>query len=151
MVVYLDDILIISSDWKSHVKHLRTILSRVRAHHLYAKFEKCLYGVQKIAFLGYAISPSAIWMDSDKAKAITDWVQPANLKALQFFLGFANFYRKFIKNFSGVAKSLTDQTKKRAWVDSCSQEAVKAFTLLKRAFSTALVFGPAGFRLPVPH
>ncbi|XP_066428528.1 uncharacterized protein [Eleutherodactylus coqui] len=139
MVAYLDDILIFSPDWESHVGHLRTVLFRLQDHQLYAKLEKCLLGVQKIAFLRYVISPSAIRMDSDKVKAITDWVQPTNLTALECFLGFANFYRNFIRNFSVVAKPLTDLTKKRARVDSWSREAVEAFVLLQRAFSTAPV------------
>ncbi|CAJ0929680.1 unnamed protein product [Ranitomeya imitator] len=87
LIVYLDDILIFSDDWESHVK-------------------------QKVSFLGFIFTPSTIEMDPVKVQAIQDWIQPTSLKSLQKFLGFANFYRRFICNFSSIAKPLTDLTKK---------------------------------------
>ncbi|CAJ0967564.1 unnamed protein product [Ranitomeya imitator] len=111
-IVYLDDILVFSDDWESHVKPVRIVFQVLRANSLFVKGSKCLFGVQKVSFLGFIFSPSTIEMDPVKVQAIYDWTQPTSLKSLQKFLGFANFYRCFINNFSSIAKPLTDLTKK---------------------------------------
>ncbi|CAJ0922866.1 unnamed protein product [Ranitomeya imitator] len=112
LIVYLDDILIFSDDWESHVKQVRMVFQVLRANSLFVKGSKCLFGVQKVSFLGFIFTPSTIEMDPVKVQAIQDWIQPTSLKSLQKFLGFANFYRRFICNFSSIAKPLTDLTKK---------------------------------------
>ncbi|CAN2390657.1 Retroviral aspartyl protease, partial [Pristimantis euphronides] len=119
--------------------HLRTVLLKLRHNALFAKLEKCTFGVQSTSFLGHIIMPHSIVMDPVKVKAITDWVQPTTLKALQRFLGFANYYRRFIRNFSVIAKPLTDLTWKGASLSSWGKEATKAFLLLKESFITAPV------------
>ncbi|CAJ0968301.1 unnamed protein product [Ranitomeya imitator] len=108
LIVYLDDILIFSDDWESHVKQ----------------------------------------MDPVKVQAIHNWTQPTSLKSLQKFLGFANFYRRFICNFSSIAKPLTDLTKKGADVVNWSSAAVEAFQELKRRFSSAPVLCQPDVSLP---
>ncbi|CAJ0945894.1 unnamed protein product, partial [Ranitomeya imitator] len=87
-------------------------------------------------------------MDPVKVQAIYDWTQPTSVKSLQKFLGFANFYRRFISNFSSVAKPLTDLTKKGADVVNCSSAAVEAFQELKRRFSSAPVLCQPDVSLP---
>ncbi|CAJ0965440.1 unnamed protein product [Ranitomeya imitator] len=139
IIVYLDDVLFFSDDWESHVQHVRKVFQVLRANSLFVKGSKCLFGVQKISFLGYIFSPSTIEMDPVKVQAICDWTQPKSLKSLQKFLGFANFYRRFITNFSSVVKPLTDLTKKGADVTDWSPAAVEAFQELKRRFSSAPV------------
>ncbi|CAJ0964647.1 unnamed protein product [Ranitomeya imitator] len=87
-------------------------------------------------------------MDPVKVQAIYDWTQPTSLKSLQKFLGFANFYRRFINNFSSIAKPLTDLTKKGADVIKWSSAAVEAFQELKRRFSSAPVLCQPDVSLP---
>ncbi|CAJ0965735.1 unnamed protein product [Ranitomeya imitator] len=127
LTVYLDDILVFSDDWESHVKQVRMVFQVLRANSLFVKGSKCLFGVQKVSFLGFIFSPSTIEMDPVKVQAIHDWTQPTSLKSLQKFLGFANFYRRFVCNFSSIAKPLTDLTKKGADVVNWSSAAVEVF------------------------
>ncbi|CAJ0937582.1 unnamed protein product [Ranitomeya imitator] len=87
-------------------------------------------------------------MDPVKVQAIHDWIQPTSVKSLQKFLGFANFYRRFIANFSSVVKPLTDLTKKGADVTNWSSEAVEAFQELKRRFTSAPVLRQLDVSLP---
>ncbi|CAJ0958401.1 unnamed protein product [Ranitomeya imitator] len=87
-------------------------------------------------------------MDPVKVQAIHDWIQPTSVKSLQKFLGFANFYRRFIANFSSVVKPLTDLTKKGADVTNWSSEAVEAFQELKRRFTSAPVLRQPDVSLP---
>ncbi|CAJ0929294.1 unnamed protein product [Ranitomeya imitator] len=148
LIVYLDDILVFSDDWESHVKQVRMVFQVLRANSLFVKGSKCLFGVQKVSFLGFIFSPSTIEMDPVKVQAIYDWTQPTSLKSLQKFLGFANFYRRFINNFSSIAKPLTDLTKKGADVVNWSSAAVEAFQELKRRFSSAPVLCQPDVSLP---
>ncbi|CAJ0950513.1 unnamed protein product [Ranitomeya imitator] len=148
LIVYLDDILVFSDDWESHVKQVRMVFQVLRANSLFVKGSKCLFGVQKVSFLGFIFSPSTIEMDPVKVQAIYDWTQPTSLKSLQKFLGFANFYRRFICNFSSFAKPLTDLTKKGADVVNWSSAAVEAFQELKCRFSSAPVLCQPDVSLP---
>ncbi|CAJ0951668.1 unnamed protein product [Ranitomeya imitator] len=148
MIVYLDDILVFSDDWESHVKQVRMVFQVLCANSLFVKVSKCLFGVQKVSFLGFIFSPSTIEMDPVKVQAIYDWTQPTSVKSLQKFLGFANFYRRFITNFSSVAKPLTDLTKKGADVVNWSSAAVEAFQELKRRFASAPVLCQPDVSLP---
>ncbi|CAJ0962726.1 unnamed protein product [Ranitomeya imitator] len=148
LIVYLDDILIFSDDWESHVKQVRMVFQVLRANSLFVKGSKCLFGVQKVSFLGFIFSPSTIEMDPVKVQAIQDWTQPTSLKSLQKFLGFANFYRRFICNFSSIARPLTDLTKKGADLVNWSSAAVEAFQELKRRFCCAPVLCQPDVSLP---
>ncbi len=108
--VYLDDILIFSSSLQEHVQHVRRVLQRLLENGLFVKAEKCAFHAQWVPFLGFIVSPEAVRMDPDKVKAVVSWPTPDSRKALQRFLGFANFYRRFIRNFSQLAAPLTALT-----------------------------------------
>lgn len=98
--VYLNDILLIfSKDINSHKMHVRSVLLRLLQNNLFVKAEKGVSSCPHL-FLGFVISPNQITMDSNKVAAVLDWPSPKDRKQLQRFLGFANFYRKFIKNYS---------------------------------------------------
>ena len=145
VVVYLDDILIYSDDPASHSAHVLEVLRRLRANNLYAKLEKCEFSIATTEFLGFVISPDGLRMDDAKIQVIRDWPVPRKVKDIQSFLGFANFYRRFIAKFSEITVPLTRLTRKDApwiWSPACD----KAFNLLKLAFSTAPIlhhFDPA--------
>ncbi len=134
--VYLDDILIFSSSLQEHVQHVRRVLQRLLENGLFVKAEKCDFHAQSVSFLGYIISSEGMRMDPDKVKAVMDWPSPDSRKALQRFLGFTNFYRQFIRNFSQLAAPLTALTSPRTtfrWSDT----AETVFANLKSRFSSA--------------
>jgi RNase H-like domain found in reverse transcriptase/Reverse transcriptase (RNA-dependent DNA polymerase)/Integrase zinc binding domain/Chromo (CHRromatin Organisation MOdifier) domain/Retroviral aspartyl protease len=138
MVVYLDDILIFSEDQESHDHHVQLVLTTLRQHQLFAKLEKCSFDTSYVEFLGYCISSEGVSMDSSKIKTVVDWASPSSVKEVQRFLGFANFYRRFIKNYSAVVSPLTNLTKKNikfVWTPTCET----AFSQLKKAFTSAPV------------
>ena len=112
VVIYLDDILIFSSNLNEHTHHVRLVLTKLREYGLYAKSEKCEFDRTSIEFLGYMISPIETTMDEHKEAAITDWPLPTQFKEVQPFLGFANFNRRFIDKFSSLVQALVQLTQK---------------------------------------
>ncbi|KAK3544440.1 hypothetical protein QTP86_012423 [Hemibagrus guttatus] len=96
VIVYIDEILVYSTSLEEHVRHVRAILSRLQQNHLYVKTEKCEFHRTTITFLGYVISWQGVEMDLTKVHAVTEWPNPTTVKELQRFLGFANFYQRFI-------------------------------------------------------
>ena len=136
VVIYLDDILIYSDNPAEHDNHVREVLRRLRLNNLYAKVEKCEFGVETTNFLGFIVSPNGLQMDESKVQTIRDWPTPRKVKEVQSFLGFANFYRRFIANYSDMTVPLTRLTRKNApwsWTPACEE----AFGLLKGSFSSA--------------
>ncbi|KAK3571632.1 hypothetical protein QTP86_015370 [Hemibagrus guttatus] len=103
VIAYIDDILVYSTSMEGHVRHVREVLSRLQQHHLYVKLEKCKFYRTTVTFLGYVISRQGVEMDAVKVQAVTEWSSPTTVRELQRFLGFANFYRWFIRNYSSVA------------------------------------------------
>ncbi|XP_063800280.1 uncharacterized protein LOC134968698, partial [Pseudophryne corroboree] len=148
VVVYLDDILIFSKNLVEHRTQVKEVLHRLRENHLYAKLSKCTFEVTSIPFLGYIISGTELRMDPEKLSAIRDWTQPLSLKAIQRFLGFANYYRKFIKGFSTIVAPMTALTRKGSNPSLWPPEAIVAFSHLKLAFMTAPVLQQPNFDEP---
>lgn len=137
VLVYIDDILLYSSNEAEHRQHISEVLQKLREHQRYLKVEKCAFHQTTIQFLGYVISPSGIQMDERKVDAITNWPVPATIKELQRFLGFANFYRRFILNYSSVVAPLTDLLKGKPKSLSWTPQASNALKKLQNAFATA--------------
>lgn len=112
--------MIYSANPKDHEKHVKEVLRRLQEHHLYLKISKCFFSVDTVPYLGMVISPKGISMEEQKIKAIEEWPRPKTVKEVQSFLGFANFYRRFIPDYSSVARPLHDLThkdKKWSWED----------------------------------
>nr|XP_055073125.1 uncharacterized protein LOC129453092 [Misgurnus anguillicaudatus] len=105
--VYLDDILIFSPSMQEHTQHVRRVLRRLLENQLYVKAEKCEFHQKSVSFLGFVIAAGEIRPDPAKVKAVTQWPVPVSRKELLRFLGFTNFYWRFIRNYSQVAQPLT--------------------------------------------
>jgi hypothetical protein len=138
VVIYMDDILIFTKDRTTHKKLVQLVLQRLQDNNLFLKPEKCSFYQTRIEYLGLVISHNSIEMDEGKLSAIKDWPIPRRLKDVQSFLGFGNFYQRFIARFSEIAQPLYALTKKGTtwnWDNACQQ----AFDKLKQAFITAPV------------
>ena len=138
VIVYLDDILVYSRTKEEHLGHLRKVLGLLRANKLYAKQEKCEFLKTEITYLGHVIGPLGISMDPEKIKAIRDWPPPKNVKELQSFLGLANYYRKFMKDFAKTTTPLNNLLKKD-FKYSWSNTENDAFLKLKETLTSAPV------------
>ncbi|CDO69493.1 hypothetical protein BN946_scf184662.g13 [Trametes cinnabarina] len=138
VVVYLDDILIYSDTPEKHREHVKEVLRRPRKNKLYAQADKCKFHTTSIEYLGYILSPDGLTMSESKVKAILDWPEPWKVRDIQAFLGFANFYQRFIPNYSEIVLPLTRLTRKSVpW--NFSEECRTVFNTFKRAFTTAPV------------
>ena len=138
VIVFLDDILIYSKNLKEHEEHLKLVLKQLRKHQLYAKVSKCEFFKRQLEYLGHEVSSEGIKVSPAKIEAIKSWPIPRTVRQVRSFVGLANFYRKFIKGFSEIAKPLTELTKKDVpfnWKDE-QNEAMKR---LKRALCTTPV------------
>ncbi|KAL0174051.1 hypothetical protein M9458_030019 [Cirrhinus mrigala] len=139
VIVYIDDILVYSNTYAEHIAHVRAVLQRLISHQLYAKEEECEFHLDKISFLGYVISPEGVSMDEQKVNAVLNWPRPKTLKELQRFLGFSNFYRRFIRHFSTVAAPLAAMVKRGTSRLTWSEPALQAFNDLRQRFTSAPV------------
>jgi transposase InsO family protein len=136
IIIYLDDLLVFSDNEFDHIQHVSTTLQRLRDNHLFAKLEKCEFHTTTTEFLGHIISPTGISMCPQKVQTIQQWPRPTNVKQLQSFLGFSNYYRKFISNYSGLAAPLTALLRKDVpFVFAVPQQ--QAFESLLKSFTTA--------------
>ncbi|KAK9416117.1 putative Reverse transcriptase [Seiridium unicorne] len=136
---YLDDILIYSGSKKEHRRHVTDVVQRLMNAGLTMDIHKCEFEVTETKYLGLIISTSGIKMDPGKVSAITEWESPTTLKDLQRFIGFANYYRRFIKGFSSIARPLTILMSQSKWPGTLTSDAESAFQRLKNAFMTAPV------------
>jgi hypothetical protein len=136
VTVYLDDILIYSDDPDQHQSHVREVLRRLRQHGLYCRPDKCHFSTDTVEYLGFILSKDGLTMDPSKIRTILDWPEPKKVKDVQSFLGFANFYRRFISDYSKIVVPLTRMTRKGVpW--SFTDAARDAFNTLKSAFTSA--------------
>jgi hypothetical protein len=138
---YLDDILIYSRTRAEHTRHVQQVLQRLRVAGLYAKISKCEFYVPETKFLGLIVGGEGIRMDPDKVKAVVDWETPSCLTDVQAFIGFGNFYRRFIRSFSSIIRPLVNLTRKGVpfqWSAACQE----AFETLKAAFVNAPILKP---------
>ena len=139
LIIYMDDMLIHSKDNPTlHRECTKRVLQRLREQRLALKLSKCSFDANEVEYLGLLVSAGAIKMDPTKLLAIKNWNPPRDVKAVRSFIGFCNFYRKFIPGFSDLAKPLLSLTHKNAqWQWSVDHEI--AFAKIKEAFLKQLV------------
>src|SRR3954464_5277001 len=131
VLLYLDNILVYSKSEDEHEEHLRLVQQKLREKQFYAKFSKYEFWLDKVNFLGHVISAEGIAVDPDRVHAIQEWNPPKNVKQLRSFLGLASYCRRFVENFSKIAKPMTEllcKGKRYTWSLACQE----AFDELKR-------------------
>src|SRR5204862_694277 len=107
---YLDDILIYSDNELEHEEHVKKVLERLRSAGLQVDIKKCEFSVKRTKYLGFIVGTQGIEVDSEKVAVIHDWKQPRTVKGIQSFLGFCNFYRRFIRDYGRIARPLVRLT-----------------------------------------
>jgi len=112
VMVYIDDILIFTRTEEGHDKIVQEVLCRLRANDLFLKPEKCFFKQREIEFLSLIIGSNGVEIDPSKVEEITNWPMPTEVKEVQSFLGLANFYRWFVKDFSKIVALLHKLTRK---------------------------------------
>ncbi|MBW0498747.1 hypothetical protein O181_038462 [Austropuccinia psidii MF-1] len=136
-----------SKSEEEHVTHVSTVPSRLRANNLFAKASKCLFHFSSVKYLGYVVSSEGLKMDQEKVQKILNLPPSRNLKALQLFLGFSNFYHHFIKNYSKKISSLTNFLNQASCLP-LNDEALSQFHKLKEAFTTAPILSQSTLFYP---
>ena len=106
VVVFIDDILVYSRNTKEHAEHLRLIFERLRKYQLFAKASKCTLHVNEVEFLGQWITLEGAAPIEEKLHAVHDWEPPSSVKDVRSFLGFANYYCRFVPGYTGIASPL---------------------------------------------
>ncbi|GJV41483.1 putative reverse transcriptase domain-containing protein [Tanacetum coccineum] len=150
VIVFIDDILVYSKSEEEHEQHLRIVLEILRQKKLYAKFLKCEFWLQQVAFLGHIVSADGIIMDPSKVEAITKWPELLQVDGGKSFLGLAGYYRRFVEGFSRLALPLTQLMRKGekfVWTD----ERQESFEELKQRLVSAPILtlpsGSGGFQI----
>ena len=111
----MDDFVIPAKTKKELEERTIQFLKIAEEHNLYFKRSKCDFNMEEILILGVVIGQGQVQMENDKVKAIKEWSTPTKVKEVESFLGFVNFYRRFIKNFSHTAKPLNKLKGKKEW------------------------------------
>ncbi|CAN4123632.1 unnamed protein product [Withania somnifera] len=136
VIVFIDDILIYSRNESDHEHHLRLVLRTLREHRLYAKFSKCEFWLESVAFLGHVVSKDGIRVDPAKIQAVCDWPRPTTVIEIRSFVGLVGYYQRFVEGFSSIAAPLTRLTPKDVafqWSKECEASFAKIKDLLTSA------------------
>ena len=146
-LLYIDDLICHSMNFEDHLGHLRKIFEILRVANLKLKLTKCNFAQPSVKFLGHIVSKEGIKPDPNNIKVVRDFKTPTKVHDVQSWLGLANYYRKFVKNFSEIAKPLTNLLKKGTpfiWDEKCD----KAFTEMKQRLIEPPLLGYPSFDHP---
>ena len=135
MVTFIDDILVATDIEEGHDELVEEVLKRLEKNNLFVKLEKCKWKVKEVEFLGVVIGPKEVEMQKEKVEGVLNWLAPRNVKKVQKFLGLANYYRRFIKDFARIAALLhvlVRKEQRQKW----KKEQKEAFKRLKVVFTT---------------
>jgi len=151
MVVYIDDILIYSKTFEEHMEHLRIVFDILRKANLMMKLKKCKFLEQNIEFLGHIVGKDGIKVDPAKIEKVKDLKIPTTVREVRSILGLCSYYRKFVKDFSKIAKPLNELLKKNKDNEErnpkieWNEERQKAFETLKRKLIEAPILQSPNF------
>jgi hypothetical protein len=130
-IVYLDDILIFNKTKEEHLRHMTLVMRRLQQEKLLLNLKKSSFMKTKLIYLGFVISSNELKMDPEKVKEIKEWPSPRSIFEVRSFHGLASFYRKFIRNFSGIGAQMMDTVKKRHKSFKWTTKAKRSFNILK--------------------
>eukprot|EP00171_Calliarthron_tuberculosum_P016938 IDg16938t1 len=147
-VVYMDDILVYSKTRTEHFKHLKMVLERLRQHRLYVSPSKCSFMQTEVEFLGIIVDTTGMRVNPEKVKIVIEWPIPKSITEIRSFVGLVSFFRRFIKDFSTLARPLTELTKKNKSIKNWNDQCTDSFNKLKRALTSAPVLGHVDWSLP---
>lgn len=122
-LVYLDDVVVVGRSFEEHF-NLQNVFKRLRRAGLKLKLKKCAFLKKEVLYLEHLVSRVGISTDPSKINKVTNWPEPTSTREVQQFLGFANYYRRFIRDFSQVAKPLHRLTERNCpfkWTSECQQ------------------------------
>ncbi|GBN69688.1 Retrovirus-related Pol polyprotein from transposon 297 [Araneus ventricosus] len=137
-LVYLDDIIIVGRTFQEHLDNIRKVFQRLQKANLKLSPKKCRFFRKEVSYLGHIISADGVKTDPEKTKAVVDWPRPETVHDLRSFLGLCTYYRRFVRNFSAIARPLHKLTEARSnfnWTEECE----KSFNSLKQALITSPV------------
>ena len=148
VVAYMDDIMIYSKGTLGeHIKQVKKVMEKLLKKGMRLKLKKCAFHKKEVEFLGFIVTTEGVRMDPGKVQTILEWPRPTKVKEVQAFMGFVNFYRKFIKGFSGITKPITTLTKKDEKFD-WTDEREQAFQEIKQKFAEEPVLANHDPELP---
>ena len=135
VAAFVDDVLVGTETEEGHNAIVEEVLRRLEENDLYVKPEKCAWKVQKVNFLGVVMGQGKIEMEEDKVAGVLNWPAPKTVRDVRKFLGLANYYRRFVKDFAKIAQPLNNLTrKKEKWKWGDEQQG--AFEQLKQVFTS---------------
>ena len=112
IVVFIDDVMIATETEKEHDEIIEEVLRKMEENDLFVKPKKCVWKTKEVEFLGVIIGLDGVRMEKNKVQEVIDWLVPKSVKDVQKFLGLANYYRQFVKDFAKIAKLLYEMTRK---------------------------------------
>ena len=125
VIIYLDDILIYTEDpGQAHVNAIRWVLKKLRKNGLFANLKKCRFYKNKARFLGYVVSAQGVRMEEERIDVVKNWLESKSVYDIQVYLGFANFYRRFLQGFSRIAAPLTSMLRMSPRPTSSTQKSM---------------------------
>ena len=136
VIVYLDDILIFSSSWEVHIKHVKQVLEILQREKLYLKMSKCEFQKTSLVYLGYNVEGGQLKIDPTKVEVIVKWPRPQNVIEVRSFLGAVQYWRKFIANFSFIASPLHALTNTKVICQWRGKQEKTFDTLKQKIFDT---------------
>ena len=154
--IYMDDIIVFSRTPEEHIHRLTAVISKLRAAGLKLNPTKCDLFRQQIHYLEHVVSKEGISTDPDKIKAVTEWPKPTTVTEVRSFLGFVNYYRRFIPNFSKVARPLNKllqnlkgmPSQKKRFKICWGREQQEAFQTLQRLCTESPTLAYVDFKAP---
>lgn len=146
-MAYMDDIIIFSKDFESHLSHIEQVLEQLEKANLKIKPQKCTFATHRLLFLGHIVDGHGVSPNPELLKAVHDFPEPKTVKQVQAFLGLTGYYRRFIENYSNIAKPLSQLTKADVKFEFAEEER-KSFETLKSKLLSFPILAHPRFHLP---